>query len=712
MGTSWQIIPELTGFTNPDFLDLYAHHPVRARLDSIRKEFAIEPVQEIWAVTTRGSRIDRAIDKLHDWYGLLPAAGRPVLRIWQVKGADDLASEAECNQMAECIWRVVCKARQHKNKGRLFISLTGGRKTISSDIQNAAAFFGCDALLHVIDRYEKSSQTSNWQVERFTRPLPADIEDAFTPLITGKYDPDPLLELHQDEKPDIDSGRFFIEMPEHGTALPVGIPDHHRLINAVEKKTRQAAFLYCNYTSNLLKGDRATNFMALYRLPPAMIEKLRRTRIGIDPAKRELELAWLKKLPKAELHCHLGGVADIDEVIEIAQAGRDLVDRYKNEIKPWIAKSQRKVEEWENTGRIEDFCFKDLRNNVPGVPVPVCTAAFVLLFEDRPELLEKIVFRDCMDEARYVGIEFDAYEAMGDLQGSGLLQTEPGIRAACRILLENARKHHVTCLELRCSPVNYTLGGLSAAAVARIIDSELAKARDMECALIFTASRHGLMSKVHEHIELASELMGNDGHGFPRFRGFDLAGNEKAGSAADMRQAFMPMMEKCMHFTIHAGESDDVSSIWKAVYHLNAERIGHGLTLIHNPDLIEKFRDRSIALEMCPSSNCQIVGFKDSYLPSTADFQEYPLKKYLKMGLRVTVNTDNPGISRTNFTNELHRAARLTPGGLNLWEILLLIRNGFKASFADSAKRQELILNAEEKILGLITEGIIDNYEL
>lgn len=125
MGTSWQVIPELLGFTNPEFLDLYAHHPLRDRLDSLRKEFAIAPVQEIWAVTTRGRRIDQAIGKLHDWYGLLPAAGRPKLRIWQVNGADDRASEVECNQMAECIWRVVLKAQQYKKKASAHLPYRG-----------------------------------------------------------------------------------------------------------------------------------------------------------------------------------------------------------------------------------------------------------------------------------------------------------------------------------------------------------------------------------------------------------------------------------------------------------------------------------------------------------------------------------------------------------------------------------------------------------
>ena len=212
--------------------------------------------------------------------------------------------------------------------------------------------------------------------------------------------------------------------------------------------------------------------------------------------------------------------------------------------------------------------------------------------------------------------------------------------------------------------------------------------------------------KVREHIKLADGLLGEDGAGFPGFRGFDLAGDEKAGSPADMRQAFMPMMEKCMHFTIHAGEDDKVESIWEAVYHLSAERVGHGLTLSDDPRLMARFRDRKIAVEMCPSSNFQIVGFRDNYLPETKGLKTYPLKKYLDEGLRVTVNTDNPGISRTDFTRELHRAARMTPGGLSLWEILLLIRNSFRAAFVGTDMRNELLRQAELEVIEQIREGL------
>jgi adenosine deaminase len=308
-----------------------------------------------------------------------------------------------------------------------------------------------------------------------------------------------------------------------------------------------------------------------------------------------------------------------------------------------------------------------------------------------------------LDESRFRSIGFEAYEKIGDVQGSGLLKSRESLEAACRILCRKAAEHNVKYLELRCSPGNYCLEGLTRGAVVEIIEKELSAQSDFSHGLIFIASRHGQMSRIYEHIELAENLMGVSGDDFPSLRGFDLAGEETAASAATMRAAFLPMMEKCMHLTIHAGEIAPVESIWEAVYHLSAERIGHGLTLKKNPVLMERFRDRGIALEMCPSSNAQIVGFQDNYARANK-YEIYPLKEYLDAGLRVTVNTDNPGISRTDFSNELHMAARMAPGGLSIWEILLLIRNGFKAAFVQKSDRQSLLRQAEKQILDLLEE--------
>lgn len=164
----------------------------------------------------------------------------------------------------------------------------------------------------------------------------------------------------------------------------------------------------------------------------------------------------------------------------------------------------------------------------------------------------------------------------------------------------------------------------------------------------------------------------------------------------------MPLMENCISITIHAGEGADPRNIWEAVYHLSADRIGHGLTIHENERLFRKLIDRKITIELCPSSNMQIVGYKSPDTPSVEKM--YPLKLYMDRGLSVTINTDNPGISRTTLTHEFYRAAVMTPGGLSKWDILQLIKNGFKSSFADHETRRERLLEAEAKIMKQLIE--------
>jgi adenosine deaminase len=72
----------------------------------------------------------------------------------------------------------------------------------------------------------------------------------------------------------------------------------------------------------------------------------------------------------------------------------------------------------------------------------------------------------------------------------------------------------------------------------------------------------------------------------------------------------------------------------------------------------------------------------------------------------VVAFTDNPGISRTDFTSELHRAARLTEGGLSIWDLFLLIRNGFKASFLERSVKHRLIRDAERDIMAIVQQGL------
>ena len=118
---------------------------------------------------------------------------------------------------------------------------------------------------------------------------------------------------------------------------------------------------------------------------------------------------------------------------------------------------------------------------------------------------------------------------------------------------------------------------------------------------------------------------------------------------------------------------------------------------------MQRFVERRIAVEMCPSSNDQIVGYDDA-LAGEQDGRTDPLAEYLRQGLRVTVNTDNPGISRTSPSAELYKAACLSPGGLTRWQILQLLRNGFQAAFCPLRERAQMLRQAEQALLDWLAQ--------
>ncbi|MFQ3620255.1 MAG: hypothetical protein SNJ78_04825, partial [Spirochaetales bacterium] len=292
-------------------------------------------------------------------------------------------------------------------------------------------------------------------------------------------------------------------------------------------------------------------------------------------------------------------------------------------------------------------------------------------------------------------------------QGSGLLQTEALIRYTVQKAVAKARSRNVRYLELRCSPWNYTKGEVrTGLEVYRIIAEELTKAEKevnpgalpvfgarglqagFRSGIILIASRHRKMSEVYLNLELMEEIYAQ-GVYEEKLVGIDLAGEEGKLPPSRLREAFLSVMNRCQHITIHAGETEKVESVWEAVYHLNAERIGHGLTLKDDKHLLQKIIDRGIALELCPSSNDQIVGFRDS---------PYPLLDYLEKGASVTINTDNPGISRTQLTQEFLKAAQLSRVGLSLMQILQIVRNGFSAAFLPLPERERLLLSVEREL--------------
>lgn len=193
-----------------------------------------------------------------------------------------------------------------------------------------------------------------------------------------------------------------------------------------------------------------------------------------------------------------------------------------------------------------------------------------------------------------------------------------------------------------------------------------------------------------------------------RIVGVDLAGLEKGYKPAQFEEDFAPLFKTCSFITIHAGEEGSAQNIWEAVYKLNAHRIGHGLTLIRHRFLLDLAKNTQICLEMAPISN----------IFTSPDLEDkYPLYDYIKKGICVTINTDDKAWSNSSLSEEYVKSAELywrrarnenlddgEDEFLKKWEVLRIVKNGFKKAFIDREERRELLKAVEEEIYQLILE--------
>ncbi len=142
----------------------------------------------------------------------------------------------------------------------------------------------------------------------------------------------------------------------------------------------------------------------------------------------------------------------------------------------------------------------------------------------------------------------------------------------------------------------------------------------------------GLRAENLETVRVASRYLGKG------VVAVDLAGAEALYPTDDYEEEFRYARSLGIPFTIHAGEADGAKSIWKAL-EFGAARIGHGVRAIEDEKLMEELKRQGCALEMCPSSNLQTK--------AVGSLSEYPLRKYLEHGIKVTVNSDNMTVSDT-----------------------------------------------------------------
>jgi aminodeoxyfutalosine deaminase len=124
---------------------------------------------------------------------------------------------------------------------------------------------------------------------------------------------------------------------------------------------------------------------------------------------------------------------------------------------------------------------------------------------------------------------------------------------------------------------------------------------------------------------------------------FGIGGDEVRGPVEWFRDVFRFARSNGLGLVPHAGETDGPASIWACV-ELGADRIGHGIRAVDDPELMRRLRDDDIPLEICITSNVCTGA-----VPS---LDAHPLRKLYDAGVPITVNTDDPALFATSLRHE------------------------------------------------------------
>lgn len=245
--------------------------------------------------------------------------------------------------------------------------------------------------------------------------------------------------------------------------------------------------------------------------------------------------------------------------------------------------------------------------------------------------------------------------------------------------IADAWAENIIYLELRFSPTRMAQRAniSTAAALEAVIAGRQRAIADfpIEVGLIAGLSRELGVGTCAVEAEVIASYAGRG------IAGIDLLGNEADFPAEWFAPIFQPLARQGqLGITIHAGEAAGADSVRAAVVRLGATRIGHGIRAEEDPAVMALLKERRVTLEICPTSNVQTA--------ATPELSTHPLARYLRAGLKVTINTDDPQVSQIDLAHEYELAASTL--GLTEAEISQTLHYAVEAAFTTAEIKAHL----------------------
>ncbi len=244
--------------------------------------------------------------------------------------------------------------------------------------------------------------------------------------------------------------------------------------------------------------------------------------------------------------------------------------------------------------------------------------------------------------------------------------------------IADAAADNVRYLELHFTPV--ALSETGEFPLSEVVDwvieaaSTAAAEHGMELGLILSVNRHEGVKFAEQVAHIAVDQKDRG------VVGLSLAGDEAGHSAEPFEPVFSAVREAGLGISIHAGEWEGPENIRYAIEVMRAPRIGHGVRIMEDQELMGLARNKRVAFEVCLTSNVQTG--------AVPNIHDHPLPRMLQAGLQVTLNTDDPSVSDTRLSDEY--ALAITELDLSFESIKGLILTALQASFLSPRKKANL----------------------
>jgi adenosine deaminase len=262
-------------------------------------------------------------------------------------------------------------------------------------------------------------------------------------------------------------------------------------------------------------------------------------------------------------------------------------------------------------------------------------------------------------------------------QGMGVLQKEQDFYDLTMAYLKRVAAQNVVHTEIFFDPQGHTSRGVAFETVLNGITRALKdgeKKLGISSKLIMCFLRHLPEKDALKTLEQALPYK-------DQIYGVGLDSSEKGHPPSKFKKVFKKAKKQGLKLVAHAGEEGPPEYVWEAIDTINVNRVDHGNRSLEDKKLVKRLVKDETPLTVCPLSNLKLCVVKD--------MTKHPLKQMLELGLKATINSDDPAY----FGGYMNENFKAVAGALKLSkkDLETISRNSIEASFLKKKEKKKLM---------------------